>query len=177
MTFGERLLHAMEIRDMKQSALATTLGRNQSTVSRWIPDPEKTGRLSEPDRLAKEAIAKILRVNPVWLIEGRGDIDANVIDIDPGLNKRLGDASNLQDATATPRNPTDMQAFLPVPTSAERALINATAGMSFAQTARLLATVSEDKETPPTERALQARRLLNILAEKLQRENPARHSS
>lgn len=62
-TFAQRLLHARQLRGYTQSKLATLCGLSQSTIASY----ESGTRLHARNLLS---LAKILKVNPLWLEQG-----------------------------------------------------------------------------------------------------------
>jgi len=68
-TFGERLHYARKKRGLSQSALAKIVGIKQASVS----ELESEGKGSSKVYL----LAKALKVNPLWLSEGKGEMDSD----------------------------------------------------------------------------------------------------
>lgn len=61
-TFGNRLNTALKIRNMKQVELAEKLNINRATINNYIKEKY------EPNRNRLKLIAKILNINPTWLL-------------------------------------------------------------------------------------------------------------
>lgn len=68
MTIGERLRWLIETCETTQTALAEQTGLTQSAISNLVTDSSR--KPSAPSLLK---LAKILRVNPQWILDGRGD--------------------------------------------------------------------------------------------------------
>lgn len=68
MTIGERLRWLIEVHETTQTALAEETGLTQSAISNLVTDSSR--KPSAPSLLR---IAKALRVNPQWILDGKGD--------------------------------------------------------------------------------------------------------
>ena len=60
---GKRIKEAREMRELTQEQLGNRLGMNKSTIQRY-----ETGQISKIKLPVLEAMAKVLNVNPNWLI-------------------------------------------------------------------------------------------------------------
>lgn len=69
-TFTERLKTAMAARKISQSELARRLGVTRGAVHLWCNSTTK--ELSAPNALK---IAKVLQINPYWLVFGEGSME------------------------------------------------------------------------------------------------------
>lgn len=78
-TFAQRLQHARHQAGYTQSKLAALCGLSQSTIASY-----ETGTRLQPRNL--RSLAKVLRVNPLWLEQGRGAMQLNFVE----LNKEYG---------------------------------------------------------------------------------------
>lgn len=68
-TFSERLLHARVQRGLSQNQLATLCGLSQSTIASY-----ETGSRQHSRHIFD--LAKVLKVNPLWLERGTGPMYA-----------------------------------------------------------------------------------------------------
>ena len=69
-TLGERLKHALKVRNVKSQEVADFIGSNRSAVSLWISGRNKSIR---NDYLLK--ICDYLKISPDWLVSGEGEMD------------------------------------------------------------------------------------------------------
>lgn len=74
-TFAQRLLYARTQRDLTQTQLAALCGLSQSTIANY-----ESGARQQPRNL--RALAQALKVNPLWLEQGRGAMQLNLTDVD-----------------------------------------------------------------------------------------------
>ncbi len=72
-TTSERLKYALELRGMKPVDLAKELGLSKASISQWLSSATK-------ELSAKNALnaAKILNVDPYWLVFGTGSPDTGL---------------------------------------------------------------------------------------------------
>lgn len=73
-TLAERLAWARTQANMTQQELAKATGIAQSTIASWESGARETGRKIT-------AVADYLRINPVWLAEGKGEPQLDLADI------------------------------------------------------------------------------------------------
>lgn len=171
--FKDRLASALRDRKWIQKDLADRLHVKPPTVSRWLSGENipRTG--------VAHSIARELGISPEWLLNGDpAEKSMRLREDAPGeLLGKLGVSTDLPTVAESSSSPLAMSAqFLPPPSPGERAVMVAARSLNSAQTARYLADVLEDRETPAATRYQHANRLLYLLSEKLEKENPAHHS-
>jgi len=68
MSTGDRVRYIMEMRQIKQTELSELIGVTQSAISNIVTDASR--RPSAPTLLA---MARALKCNPLWILDGEGD--------------------------------------------------------------------------------------------------------
>ncbi|GAB1826789.1 helix-turn-helix transcriptional regulator [Turicimonas sp. TL08] len=93
-TIAERLLFALELRDINQNALALKMGVSRSAISQIC-----TGKTKNISAELATRICKYLKINPFWLIlgEGKPEIDSSD-DISPMSKDLVELVSSLPEA-------------------------------------------------------------------------------
>jgi transcriptional regulator with XRE-family HTH domain len=149
----------MREQGVSEKELAKDMGVSISTINRW------RNNLTQPRPMEARALAARLKTDQRWLMGETENPDEQIHD--SPIDQRQGSSIVREEIPSTMSQP-----FLPPPNSAERALILATKKMDAAHTADFLREILMDQESRPDERGRHARRVLNILAEKIQREFP-----
>ncbi len=79
-TISDRLKYALELRGMKASDLARELGLSKASISQWLSSTTK--ELSASNALNA---AKVLNVDPYWLVFGTGSPETELTTQERGI--------------------------------------------------------------------------------------------